>query len=358
MQSKLRKSEKASLPKRRFALTAISTLLVLLSFLHAGDSASGQIPSARVDLSQAVIVTATSIPVQEEKAVTMLIEEVEKRTQIHLERVTAIPAGTTRPIIAIGQSQNFRTLAATLASQLSGGSVTPEGYRIRVDASKSPATVMVAGNDLRGVLFGVGRLLRSLQFGKGSLSVSSDLRVEASPATPLRGHQLGYRPKTNSYDAWTVAMWEQYIRDLVVFGVNAIELIPPRSDDDDDSPHFPLPKIEMMVEMSRICDEYGLDVWIWYPAMDEDYADPQTVEFALKEWGEVFGTPARQCCVRSRRRSWPHASEAAHGPARKADRRPADATIRRPRCGCRRRASIESGWTSSTTSSALISPNG
>ena len=40
--------------------------------------------------------------------------------------------------------------------------------------------------------------------------------------------------------------------------------------------------------MSRIADEYGLDVWIWYPAMDKDYADPKTVEFALKEWGEVF----------------------------------------------------------------------
>ena len=104
----------------------------------------------------------------------------------------------------------------------------------------------------------------------------------------LRGHQLGYRPKTNSYDAWDVPMWEQYIRDLAIFGTNAIELIPPRSDDDADSPHFPLPPMEMMVEMSRIADEYGLDVWIWYPAMDRDYADPKPVEFALKEWGEVF----------------------------------------------------------------------
>ncbi len=44
----------------------------------------------------------------------------------------------------------------------------------------------------------------------------------------------------------------------------------------------------MMVEMSRIADEYGLDVWIWYPALDPDYGDPKQVEFALKEWGEVF----------------------------------------------------------------------
>ena len=79
-----------------------------------------------------------------------------------------------------------------------------------------------------------------------------------------------------------------YIRDLAIFGNNAIELIPPRSDDDADSPHFPLSQIEMMVEMSRICDEYGLDVWIWYPALDKDYGDPKDVEFALKEWAEVF----------------------------------------------------------------------
>jgi hypothetical protein len=29
-------------------------------------------------------------------------------------------------------------------------------------------------------------------------------------------------------------------------------------------------------------------VWIWYPALDEDYARPELVEFALQEWGEVF----------------------------------------------------------------------
>ncbi len=40
--------------------------------------------------------------------------------------------------------------------------------------------------------------------------------------------------------------------------------------------------------MSRVADEYGLDVWIWYPAMDKDYSDPKTVEFALAEWGEVY----------------------------------------------------------------------
>jgi hypothetical protein len=122
----------------------------------------------------------------------------------------------------------------------------------------------------------------------GKIFHPDDFSIATAPKSPLRGHQLGYRPKTNSYDGWDVPTWEQYFRDLIIFGCNAIELIPPRSDDASNSPHFPLPPMEMMVQMSRLADEYGLDVWIWYPAMDRDYSDPKTVEFALNEWGEVF----------------------------------------------------------------------
>jgi hypothetical protein len=46
--------------------------------------------------------------------------------------------------------------------------------------------------------------------------------------------------------------------------------------------------MQMMVEMSRLLDRYGLDVWIWYPAMDRDYSDAATVDRALAEWGNVF----------------------------------------------------------------------
>ncbi len=116
----------------------------------------------------------------------------------------------------------------------------------------------------------------------------TDSRKLPRPVIALRGHQLGYRPKSNTYDAWTLANFEQYIRDLAVFGTNAVELVPPRSDDDADSPHFPLPPMRMMVELSRLLDAYGLQTWIWYPAMDHDYTDAATVQSALREWGEVF----------------------------------------------------------------------
>ncbi len=86
-------------------------------------------------------------------------------------------------------------------------------------------------------------------------------------------------------------MWEQYYRDMIVFGTNAVELIPPRSDDDADSPHFPLSQMEMMVEMSRLADEYGLEVWIWYPPIEldgDEPPDPATVERALRDRDELF----------------------------------------------------------------------
>ena len=131
-------------------------------------------------------------------------------------------------------------------------------------------------------------MLRELRLGRLKVTLPAGFRAESAPTTPLRGHQIGYRPKTNSYDGWTVALWEQYLRDLAVFGCNAVELIPPRSDDAADSPLFPLPPLRMMTEVSRLADEYGLDVWVWYPAMDKDYADPKTVASALRDWGEVF----------------------------------------------------------------------
>ncbi|HXU77469.1 MAG TPA: hypothetical protein VN794_12930, partial [Methylomirabilota bacterium] len=131
-------------------------------------------------------------------------------------------------------------------------------------------------------------MLRELRLQPKTISLPARLEIATAPRYPLRGHQLGYRPKCNSYDAWDVPTWEQYFRDLAVFGCNAIELIPPRSDDDATSPHFPLPPMEMMVQMSRLADDYGLDVWIWYPAMDPDYSDTATVNLALREWAEVF----------------------------------------------------------------------
>ncbi|HKD08135.1 MAG TPA: hypothetical protein VKB79_19700 [Bryobacteraceae bacterium] len=221
------------------------------------------LPCLALDLRRASIQIEPNAGPTARKAAEMIAQEVERRTQIRLERNKFTDA----PVISIGR-----------------GSGAADGFGMSTSAN----AVEIRGNDDRGVIFGAGYFLRQLDMAKQRVTIADGLHVTSAPKVAIRGHQLGYRPKTNAYDGWSVPMWEQYIRELAIFGTNTIELIPPRSDDAADSPHFPLPQMDMMVEMSHIASEYGLDVSIWYPAMDPDYSDPKTVEFALNEWGNVF----------------------------------------------------------------------
>jgi hypothetical protein len=266
-------------PCGAFWLTLAMSLLWLCSECQAG----------MLDLRQATIVCPATLTGPERKAVTMLQEEVRKRTQVEWPVTNEWPAAGVA--IAIGSVSDPPTLKGPFSAELNrwnGAGSPPEGFRLWAQQQGKEAAVFVGGNDARGVLFGVGRLLRELRMSRGTVQFDDTLAIATSPKYPLRGHQLGYRPKCNSYDAWDLPDWEQYYRDLAVFGCNTVELIPPRSDDDSDSPHFHRPPLEMMTGMSRLADEYGLDVWIWYPAMDADYSRSATVEKALKEWANVF----------------------------------------------------------------------
>jgi hypothetical protein len=224
-----------------------------------------------LDFRGATIVVPDDGSPAQKTAARMLSEEIEKRTQLRLSIAGRMPSKGPAIRLYIGELPEHEGFSLT-SSQ---------------DGEAQPLATVKGYGD-RGIIFGAGFLLRQFKMGRQQLELAPSLDINEKPRTAVRGHQLGYRPKSNTYDAWSVPMWEQYIRDLAIFGANTIELIPPRSDDAADSPHFPLPQIDMMAEMSRIANEYSMDVSIWYPAMDTDYSDPKTVQFALEEWGNVF----------------------------------------------------------------------
>ena len=257
---------------------------------------NGGLPALAFDLTRATVVTPIAVSGPEQKAVAMLVEDTESRTLVRWPVTHTLPT-TNQPTIVVGRFAEVRTLLGTRATEAAfdENKVGPEGYQLITLGSAGSAApmVIIAGRDARGVLFGIGHLLRTLHLGPARAGLLTALNLTTSPHYPLRGHQLAYRPKPNSYSGWDLPQWERYIRDLAVFGCNAIELLPPRTDDDADSPHFPRPQLEMMIGMSRIAAEYGLDVWVWYPAMDDDYGKPETVAFALKEWAEVFSALPR-----------------------------------------------------------------
>ena len=273
--------------KRRSFLAGLGSAVAASSLLHARDTAVSS--AAYVNLKGAVVVLSETAGAREKLAARVLVEEVEKRSQLHWP-VVPQSRSDNRLAIFLGTRASAASLGSRIASAARAAShLRAEGFVIQTGDDATGRWIALIGADERGLLFAVGRLLFSAVFDRQSTAIQPrHLQLATSPKVALRGHQLGYRPKTNAYDAWDVATWDQYIRDLAMFGTNAIELLPPRTDDASDSPHFPLPPEEMMIRMSRICDAYGLAVWVWYPAMDPDYADPATVESALKEWAHIF----------------------------------------------------------------------
>jgi len=258
-------------------LFVVSGLLLLFGGVAFG--------AGQINLSKAVIVSTSTDKVQV-NAAKMLRDEIEKRTRIAPEISSKMPAGDTVAIV-IGTVD----VMSGKFSPPSGLKVPEkaEGYAIWVDGNKRrAATVCLAGRDRRGALYAVGKLLRTLDMRRDKVTLDGGVRISTAPVYPLRGHQIGYRPKTNAYDGWSIDIWEQYFRDMVAYGVNAVELVPPESDDSDDSPHFPKPKLEMMTAMSQLADDYDLDVWIWYPVVDDDDLNEKAIRKALKVRENVF----------------------------------------------------------------------
>ena len=145
--------------------------------------------------------------------------------------------------------------------------------------------VWVIGADPRGALYGVGQLLRRIDWKQGAVTIASTLDVATAPVYSIRGHQLGYRAQANSYDAWSVAQFEQYIRELSFFGVNSIEGIP--FQDERPTPVMKVSRREMNRAISNICARYGMDYWVWTPA-EFDLTNTQLRAAELARYDEFF----------------------------------------------------------------------
>lgn len=139
-----------------------------------------------LDFTHAVVVHPEGMTPTERKAVDLLVDEVAKRTRLRWQTTTVMP--TKGAVIAIRR-----------ASEPVGAGAR-EGFRLHLTKEGERVIVSVLGNDERGVLFGVGRLLRWLRMSRDRMRLPSPLDIVTAPQYPLRGHQLGYRPKTNSYD--------------------------------------------------------------------------------------------------------------------------------------------------------------
>ena len=250
-----------------------------------GASLAVQAQSA--DCAHAVVVSAAQLTTTESTTVEMLIDEAAKRTGVRWERVQEFRTSRQGCIVAVGTESQIASLLPTELHPRKAPDYS-EGFSIQTFRFRGATILAVSGHDDRGVLFGAGYLLRKLELSPQHAIAMRPINASEWPATPIRGHQLGYRAKNNTYDAWTLGQFEQYIRDLAIFGGNTVQLIAPISDDAASSPHFPAPALDTLLGVSRVLDRYGLDCSIYYPEMEHDYSHPEEVARELARFDNLF----------------------------------------------------------------------
>lgn len=227
-------------------------------------------PVAALDLSKAVIVPAPGSEVVM-KAAVMLQEELAERSGITLTIAEVAPAEGV--VIHLGTRDTVPGVKVPDKA---------EAYGIAVSGD----TVRLAGYDARGAMYAAGRLIRLADYAPGTLSLDLKNPIATAPDVPIRAHQLAYRDTANTYDAWTVEMYEQYIRDLVMFGCNGVELITNLDPNVKDGKVMTETMRAMNVKLSALIHSYGIDVWLWSPVMadgEEDVTTPEGLATALEK---------------------------------------------------------------------------
>lgn len=234
-----------------------------------------------IDLQHATVVYHPEQDAVTHTATQALVEEVSKRTGLTLNLQAEIPGSG--PMVIVVTADNLAAFGDSGPNVSTEGdaAINPEGYRIVADMKQ--AAVWIVGADGPGALYGVGRFLRMLDWGNDKAIFPANIDLISAPQYPIRGHQLGYRDTANSYDAWNVAQYEQYIRELSFFGCNAIENIPM-------SPRVPLMPVDpkkMHWHIADICERYGMQYWIWMPAT-VDLEDADARSKLLDDFEDVF----------------------------------------------------------------------
>lgn len=213
-------------------------------------------PSPKMLAAQRMtVVVSRHATAVERLAARMLVEEAGKRGGTWTIQQTVPASGS---YVLLG---SLTRMPPKVAQQFVGNSLVAEAYRLRIEQQQGRTAITAIGRDQRGCMFAAGRVLRELRWETGPVMVPT-MDIVTAPAKPMRGHQLGWRPTANSYDRWGLKEYEQYIRDLIIWGTNAIELIP------FDSAYEHEANLRFTCALADLIASYGLDVWLWYPLAD------------------------------------------------------------------------------------------
>ena len=180
----------------------------------------------QLDLSKATILISQTIKSpMHETAGNILVEEINKRTSLQLNLSDSWDNETIIALTITGEKE----LYGEAVPNRSGDDLPElkkEGYRIFHENKNGKDILWIIGADARGVLYGIGKLVRMAEMQDQQITITNKIDISTSPEYAIRGHQFGYRNTANSWDSWTVEQFDQHFREQVIFGANSFENIP------------------------------------------------------------------------------------------------------------------------------------
>ena len=132
-------------------------------------------------------------------------------------------------------------------------------------------------NGVRGLIYAIGLFLRKTEIQGKTFSLCADITGKHAPKKAIRGHQLGYRPCSNTYDAWMPDQFARYMTQLMFFGMNTVEFIP--FTEQNALMRYSGP--EMTRILSETAHSLGLEVSLWIPNTEKDEAEELAEREAL-----------------------------------------------------------------------------
>ncbi|MFD1629284.1 hypothetical protein [Pseudopedobacter beijingensis] len=173
-----------------------------------------------------------------DKAAEVFNEEINKRTNRTITKTVKNDF-----VLEIGLESEFLLEGQYLESLRLLKPTSKDGFKmIFLDNKK----IIIAGNNDRGVLYGIGYLLRKIDISANKMFLNWHGNISSSPVKSIRGHEMQRNPKFNNEDeSFALNQFDQYVRELALFGANTIEVLR------NISPQY-----------ANICKSYGLDISI------------------------------------------------------------------------------------------------
>ena len=138
-----------------------------------------------------------------------------------------------------------------------------DSYRIDVKGN----TITISGQGIRALIYGYAMFLRKTVYDGETITLISSIDGVYAPDKKIRGHQLGYRPMNNTYDAWSLEQYRRYYLDMMYFGSNMVEHIP-RFGEENANELMLYSQNDLCIAAAEIADDLDLDVSLWCPNDD------------------------------------------------------------------------------------------